>query len=185
LGESALYSLPEELRAELKKPFGKLISSSEISKQRLLEETVGARFVVAVGDATSETLFHLSFQPDICVVDGKEQRSARQPPFLKARNEIRVRNPPGFISEEAFKAILKAASLEKPVRIFVEGEEDLLALVFLATYPSTSVLFYGQPNEGIVAVRVGSCREKAVYVLEKMGVPKGLIKPLQAAYPFS
>jgi uncharacterized protein (UPF0218 family) len=185
LGESALYRLPEELRSELKKPLGKLITSSEISKQRLLEETVGAEFVVAVGDATSETLFYFSLKPDIYVIDGKEQRSVRQPPSLEARNEIKVKNPPGFISEEAFKAILKAASLEKPVRIVVEGEEDLLALVFLATYPSTSVLFYGQPNEGIVAVKVGSCREKAVYILEKMGVPKGLMKPLRAAYPFS
>lgn len=179
MAESTLYRLPEELRAELKKPFGKLIPRSEISKQRLLEEVSGAILVVAVGDATSETLSRLEIQPDVYVVDGKEQRGVRQPPCLEAKNEIEVKNPPGFISVEAFKAVLKAALLEKPVRILVEGEEDLLALVFLATYPASTVLFYGQPNEGVVVARAGSCREKATYVLERMGVPKRLMKPLQ------
>jgi uncharacterized protein (UPF0218 family) len=181
LGISAFYPLPEDLRSELKKPLGKLIRSSEISKQRLLEEVCGAKFVVAVGDATSESLSRLKLQPHIYVVDGKEQRGVRQPPLLEARSEIKVKNPPGFISEEAFEAILKAAVLEKPVRILVEGEEDLLALVFLATYPSSTLLFYGQPNEGVVAAKVERCREKAIYVLERMGVPRRLIKPLQEA----
>jgi len=179
MGESTLYRLPEDLRAELKKPFGKLIPSSEICKQRLLEEVYGAKFVVAVGDATSETLSRLEIRPDIYVVDGKEQRGVRQPPCLEAKNEVKVKNPPGFISEEAFKAILEVALLEKPVRILVEGEEDLLALVFFATYPASTILFYGQPNEGVVAARAGSCREKATYVLERMGVPKRLVKPLE------
>jgi len=176
LSESGIYRLPEDLRSDLKKPLGKLIPSSEISKQRLLEEVSGAKFVVAVGDATSETLGQLTLQPDIYVVDGKEQRGLRHLPFLNAKREIKVRNPPGSISEEAFKAVLRAATLEKPVRILVEGEEDLLALVFLATYPSSTVLFYGQPNEGIVASKVERCREKATYVLERMGVPRRLMK---------
>lgn len=183
--EPPLYRLPEALRSELKKPLGRLIRSSVISRQRLLEEVYGAKLVVAVGDATTETLGSLTLQPHIYVVDGKEQRGVRQPPRLEARNEIRVKNPPGFISEEAFKAILGAAALEKPVRILVEGEEDLLALVFLATYPSSTVLFYGQPNEGVVVVRVGEYREKAARILERMGVPIRLREPLQEADPSS
>ena len=179
MGESTLYPLPDDLRSELKKPLGKLIPSSEVSKQRLQEEVAGAKFVVAVGDATSETLSRLTIQPDIYVIDGKEQRSVRKLPSLKARNEIKVRNPPGFISEEAFEAILKAATLEKPVKMLVEGEEDLLALVFLATYPSSTVLFYGQPNEGVVVTRVETCREKAIYVLRRMGVPSRLLETIQ------
>ena len=185
MGEATLYHLPEDLRYELKKPLGKLIPSSEISKQRLLEVVYGAKFVVAVGDATSETLSRFNLQPDIYVVDGKEQRGVRNLPNLKAKNEIKVKNPAGFISEEAIKAILEAARLEKPVRILVEGEEDLLALIFLATYPSSTVLFYGQPNEGVVVVRAGSCRDKATYILGRMGVPIGFRKPLQVDNPSS
>ena len=184
LDGSALYRLPDELRVELKKPWGRLIPSLEVSKELLIKEVGGAKLVVAVGDATSETLGRLSIQPEIYVVDGKEKRGARTPPVLRVKNEIRARNPPGFICEEALRAILKALGLEKPVRILVEGEEDLLALVFFATYPSTTVLFYGQPNEGLVVTKVGLYREKAAYVLYKMGVPRRLRQPLQDDDPF-
>ncbi len=185
MGETSLYRLPEDLRYELKKPLGKLIPSSEISKQSLLEEVYGAKFVVAVGDATSETLSRLKIQPDIYVVDGREQRGVRNLPYLEAKNEIKVKNPAGFISEEALKAILEAAKLEKPVRILVEGEEDLLALIFLATYPPSTVLFYGQPNEGVVVARPKSCRDKANYILGRMGVPRRFRMPLQVDNPSS
>jgi len=184
LSGSALYRLPDELRVELKKPWGKLIPCCNVSKERILEELGGVKLVVAVGDATSETLGRLGIQPGIYVVDGKEKRGVRQPPTLEVKNEIKVRNPAGFICEEALEAILKALKLEKPVRILVEGEEDLLALVFFATYPPSTVLFYGQPNEGIVVARVGQYREKAAYVLDKMGVPKRLREPLQYDDPF-
>lgn len=169
--KSKLYRLPEELRVELKKPWGQLIPNAEISKQRLLEAVSVAKLIVAVGDATSENLSRLTIQPDIYVVDSKEKRSARQPPTLEAKSEVRVKNPAGYISGEAIEGVLKAIKLEKPVRILVEGEEDLLALIFFAAYPDGTALFYGQPNEGIVAARVELYREKAALILRQMGVP--------------
>ncbi|MFN3621635.1 MAG: hypothetical protein ACK4TI_01970, partial [Nitrososphaerales archaeon] len=70
---SAIYRLPERLRVDLKKPWGNLIPNAEISKQRLLEATTNSKLIVAVGDATSESLTHLTLRPDIYVVDGKEK----------------------------------------------------------------------------------------------------------------
>ena len=166
-----IYKLPEDLRVELKKPWGRLIPNNEISKQRLLEASTDAKLIVTVGDATSENLSRLTLHPDIYVIDCKEKRCVRQPPKLKAKSEIRVKNPAGCISEEAIEGVLKARLLEKPVKILVEGEEDLLALIFFAAYPEGTALFYGQPNEGVVAARVEHYREKAAYVLKRMGVP--------------
>ena len=38
--------------------------------------------------------------------------------------------------------------------IVVDGEEDLLALPAIALAPLTSVILYGQPDEGLVIVKV-------------------------------
>lgn len=166
-----LYKLPEELRDELKKPWGRLIPAHEISKQRLLEEAAEAKLVVAVGDATTETLSRLTLIPEIYAIDAKEKRGVRQPPKLDAKSEIKVKNPAGYVSDEAVRAILRAYNLEKPVKILVEGEEDLLALIFFAAYPEGTVVFYGQPNEGVVAAKVELYKERAAQILAQMGVP--------------
>ncbi|MEM2883150.1 MAG: DUF359 domain-containing protein [Nitrososphaerales archaeon] len=173
--KSAIYHLPERLRVELKKPWGQLIPNAKISKQKLLEVATKSKLRVAVGDATSENLSNLTIHPDIYVVDGKEKRILRQPPKLEAKNILRVENPAGCITGEAIEAVLKAITLEKPVGILVEGEEDLLALVFFATYPDGTTLFYGQPNEGMVIAKVETCREKAVCLLKLMGVPSSYL----------
>jgi uncharacterized protein (UPF0218 family) len=44
-------------------------------------------------------------------------------------------------------------------KIIVEGEEDLAALPALMLAPEGALVLYGQPGEGIVAVRAG--RESA------------------------
>jgi uncharacterized protein (UPF0218 family) len=49
---------------------------------------------------------------------------------------------------------MDALAAKKPARILVDGEEDLLGLAVLAFAPDGSVMFYGQPGEGMVAVRI-------------------------------
>ncbi len=56
------------------------------------------------------------------------------------------------------------------MRILVDGEEDLLALLFFATYPDKTVLLYGQPNEGLVAARVEDYRRQAYTILKQINV---------------
>jgi hypothetical protein len=58
----------------------------------------------------------------------------------------------------------------KQIRLEVQGEEDLLALPVLAYYPEDAVLFYGQPNEGLVVVSSKKAREKAREILRGMGI---------------
>jgi hypothetical protein len=52
------------------------------------------------------------------------------------------------------QVIQKAFSSEPPVRITVDGEEDLLVLPVCMSAPENSVVLYGQPNEGLVLVHV-------------------------------
>jgi uncharacterized protein (UPF0218 family) len=56
-----------------------------------------------------------------------------------------------------------------PVRIIVTGEEDLLVLPVAIYAPDNSVIFYGQPNEGLVMVLVTEeIRNKAKSILDSM-----------------
>ncbi len=107
--EPTLYRLAEELKSPLKKPWGRLIPNREVSRAALLKEVEGSKMIVAVGDATTETLHNLGLPPDIYVVDGREKRATRSPPTPEAESELRVKNPPGHISEEAIQCTLRAS----------------------------------------------------------------------------
>jgi len=154
----------------LKKPLGRLIPSREVSESLVRREFEGCVMKVSVGDASTERLISLGFTPDVEVVDGREMREWRGLPESSFKTELRVSNPPGCISSEALKAVAKAKVSERPVRILVEGEEDLMTLPIIASYPDGAVVVYGQPGEGLVFIRLnGRIREVALSILREMG----------------
>ena len=129
-----------------------------------------SKMVVAIGDATNDVLISLGFQPDIQVVDGYEQRIKRSLPKTKFKTQHYADNLAGTISTKALRIILGSIDEDKPVRIIINGEEDLLALIIFALYPDDSVIFYGQPGEGLVYSKVNNYRRQAKLILEKMGI---------------
>lgn len=129
-----------------------------------------SKMVVAIGDATNDVLISLGFQPDIQVVDGYEQRIKRSLPKTKFKTQHYADNPAGTISKKALRIILRSIDEDKPVRIIINGEEDLLALIIFAFYPDDSVIFYGQPGEGLVYSKVKNYQRPAKSILEKMGI---------------
>jgi len=61
--------------------------------------------------------------------------------------------------------------ISSPVRITVDGEEDLLALPLLLILPEGSILMYGQPYEGMVVVKINSkVRKKAKDLMDRIGM---------------
>ena len=142
----------EELQL-FKKPAGTLISNDKISSDSL-SPYIKTQLIVSVGDATTEKLLSLGIVPSIQIVDSKERREKRRLPEKSHATEIKCVNPAGGISSDAIAAFKKALNSEKPVRIAVDGEEDLIGAVVLALAPDGSVMFYGQPLEGLVAVRI-------------------------------
>jgi len=76
------------------------------------------------------------------------------------------------LTSETLKTVSIALTSSKPVRIFVEGEEDLLAIPILATYPLQTLVIYGQPSVGLVLVYLDEkSRSFAQYILKEMNVP--------------
>lgn len=156
----------------LKRPLGILIEDSRVSRDTLDHMLKGAVMVISVGDATTERLISLGIVPDIQVVDGRERRYARAEEVRRMhRSEVRCRNPAGTVSRDAIDAISRAFTLERPVRVYVDGEEDLLGLAVLRLAPDGSVILYGQPLEGMVLLRVDEAiRERLRHLLSKLPI---------------
>jgi uncharacterized protein (UPF0218 family) len=127
--------------------------------------------IVTVGDRVTETLWALGRTPEIQVVDGMERRKRREPPKAPYARLIRVKNPAGTLTHEVIEGMRKAFGGKKPVRVLVEGEEDLVALLAIAMAPVSAVVFYGQPGEGVVAVKANAfAKSRNRGILAKMGI---------------
>jgi hypothetical protein len=155
--------------AKLKKPFGVLVSDSQVTKPRVVSEIKGATKVIAVGDATTDRLLAFGIVPDVAIVDGKERRHARGVPNSPAVKDFLCANSAGTISDAAVELLKTAMDEKQPVRIVVKGEEDLLALPAFAMAPDGAAVLYGQPLEGLVIVRITPAkREQAKTLMQEI-----------------
>ena len=147
-----MLELPDELRPLLKRPLGQLFSSVTTAIERLRQ--LRPTRLIAVGDIVTAEFIEAGLKPDVAVVDFLVMRS---PVDKKIRRTIdsfdvkivRVKNPAGTITQELRTALDEA---KPPLKIIVDGEEDLATLPAVLSAPPGSVVVYGQPNEGIVIV---------------------------------
>ncbi len=149
------HVLTSSLRRKLKKPLGRLFSTLEVHDEEFVTLVTRAPLLVTVGDRVTETFQEIAGRsPDVFVVDGLERRKARSIPKLAHGSVIRAKNPPGHITAAALSAMKEAYAAEKPVMVLVDGEEDLLAIPAVIDAPIGTVVLYGQPLEGVVAITV-------------------------------
>jgi len=162
--------LPENIRNQLKTPLGDLIKEEIVNKENILTKIGSEPIVITVGDRTTENMINLGIMPQIQIVDGLEKRNQRLVPVDDTINtNLSCKNPPGEITEESMQVIQKAFSCESPVRIIVDGEEDLLVIPVCIFAPENSVVIYGQPNEGLVIVQITpEIRAKVQKILDVM-----------------
>ena len=162
--------LPDDLRDQLKNPLGNLISDNDPNKENILSKIFTESIIITVGDRTTENMLQLGLKPQIQIIDGLEKRNQCIVPIDDTINtKLSCRNPPGEITEESLQIIKKAFSSEPPVRIVVDGEEDLLVIPVCISAPENSVVMYGQPNEGLVIVQITpKMRAKVQKILDAM-----------------
>jgi GTP-dependent dephospho-CoA kinase len=144
----------------LKQPFGTLVPDKQVTKQQVASMLEGAKKIIAVGDATTDRLASFGITPDVAVVDGRERRSKRNTLSNYSAKELRCANPAGTISKDAVEVLRDAIKARPPVRVFVDGEEDLLALPVFAMAPEGSAVLYGQPLEGLVVVKITLAKQR-------------------------
>ena len=162
--------LPDSLREQLKIPLGDLLLEKDATKQNIIKYLSNNSFVITVGDRTTEKMINFGLTPSVQIIDSQEKRVKRDPP--KDENlstELRCDNPAAEITEQSIDAIKKAFSLKPPVRIVINGEEDLLVIPVCINAPKDSVVMYGQPNEGLVIVQITTeIRNKTQSLLDSM-----------------
>jgi hypothetical protein len=160
--------LPKDLREELARPIGKLVSVWSLRKH-----IEGSPRVIAVGDVVTITLLQMKMEPDVAVFDYKTQRSedykAKERISRMTGRLVRVENPPAKITRALWKAVRDAANAKERIRIEVQGEEDLAALVAIATAPEGAHVIYGLPKRGLMVVQVnGETRALAAAAIRRM-----------------
>ena len=153
-GSPKRYVVTPALRRKLKKPVGTLYRANQLKRPPFLLGLRTSPFVISVGDRVTETLQALGRTPDVQVVDEVERRMKRPPPEVPYVRLVRASNPAGSITAEAIEAVRNALEGEKPARVLIEGEEDLLAIPAIEAAPPGTSLYYGQPGEGVVMVLV-------------------------------
>ncbi len=153
--------LPDSLRKQLGKPMGELILGTPSENGQKLKnrfEEHSPHILVAIGDVVSEMLVTNSIFPHVLVTDGKTKRiELERKPQFEGYRTIRTASPAAEISIEAWQTIRdisKAIHQDSRIHLSVDGEEDLLALIFVHELPEGSVIVYGQPNEGAVILHV-------------------------------
>lgn len=107
-----------------------------------------------VGDSSLKKFIENSWHYDLGVYDKKQQRQSVSSAIIDSLNpNLTVNNPPGQISTHLAENLQK--TLEKKLKhIFVQGEEDLAAVVLALILPLGSAIYYGQPDNGLVKITV-------------------------------
>jgi len=160
--------LPESLRENLKWPLGPLVQGPDV-----LTALGTASPVVSVGDFCTLDLIARGRTPDVCLVDFKTKRQEDpelRDAFSRVRAKIlRLKNPAATITAEAWPVLSEAFKSEERVRVEVQGEEDLLALVCIALAPETAAVLYGMPGQGVVVVRADhAAKSRVLDILRRM-----------------
>ena len=127
-------------------------------KQLIQEEKPSA--VISVGDIVSLHMLQFGLSLDVLIVDNKTMRKAIVPIDVKVDQTLHAKNPPGTITDEAWDAIRTALGNEGRTKVLIDGEEDLLTVVSVLSAPVGSFVVYGQPQVGVVVVRVTEDRKE-------------------------
>jgi uncharacterized protein (UPF0218 family) len=161
--------LPEKLRDRLKEPFGILIKDNKVTQENISKILTKDAFIITIGDASTEKMIKFGFNPSLQIVDSLEKRNKRDLPEGNVKTILTCKNPAAEITDASILVIRKALEMAPPVRIIVTGEEDLLVLPVAIYAPDNSVIFYGQPNEGLVMVcMTEEVRNKAKSIMHYM-----------------
>lgn len=147
------YILPENLREMLKQPVGEVTQDIEVIKSQITEDTV----TIAIGDIVSLALRKAGIPVTLSILDKMTHRKPMDTKELDTyfpQADYTIANPAGTINKDFGPIFVKAANYVLPQVMFVEGEEDLLALPSIMLAPLGTLVIYGQFELGMVVVRI-------------------------------
>jgi len=166
---TVVLELGAGLRSELKDPFG------PVDPDTAAVLRAAGRPLVTVGDIVTYHVLDAGTTPDVALVDERTQRAAVDEHVREAIDasrfdrELTVENPPATLTEGLLETLRTAIDDGESTLVRVDGEEDLAALPAIAAAPDGASVLYGQPEEGVVHVRVDAAvRERVRDLLSRM-----------------
>ncbi len=156
--------LTEKLRAELQKVHGELLEPWEVKALR-------GPFIT-VGDVVTHTLIEMGVDIKLAIVDYKTLRGDVDFQDVRGfgKSVVRVKNPPGTITPELWRAVRDAMEMDG-VKIEVDGEEDLAVIPVVYFAPIGANVIYGMPNTGLALIKVTEDdKRKAIAIVKEMEV---------------
>ena len=157
--------LNKDIIIELKKPLGKLYPDFEDA----IDEIKSSEFLISVGDETFTNLIKHELYPNLGIIDNLIQRKNYNHNIISTENILKTTNPAGTITDDLWETIGKALELcgngECHV-IYVAGEEDLAVLPCILMASEDTTILYGQPNEGLVVLKVSDTKEMAQKIID-------------------
>lgn len=177
LPQKTLY-LPTSQRPHFKRPLGTLLTGvsnhlswSALKANHSIQKTK-TPLVITVGDIATGTFLLNKIPFDLAIVDQKTRRETHvylnRDLFIESQ-VFKAENPAGTISPSLTTTLTTIfnSPLQKSV-LLIEGEEDLSVLPCILLAPLKTLIFYGQPFEGLVKIRVTEkIKEKAVKLLKR------------------
>ena len=162
--------LPSSLRDKFKIPLGILLPDANADKETIKKYISENSYIITVGDRTTEKMIDFGLIPSLQIIDNFEKRVKRSTPKLTGPTiELYVSNPAAEVTLQSIDLIQKAFTMNPPIRINVIGEEDLLVLPVCIYAPENAFVLYGQPNEGLVIVKITpEIRNKTQSLLDSM-----------------
>lgn len=160
-----IFTLPVTLRILLQEPWGEILN--EIPNNLDPDKTV------TVGDVTTKLFLDKNIYPKLSIIDlvierDHKVKNIQELGFTGSETIIRVKNHATSITPELMGAVQKSLEGLSKTLIIIEGEEDLAVLPVLLFVPAGFTIFYGQPGQGMVKVRVtDKIKKKAKNLLEK------------------
>ena len=128
-----------------------------------------SEFLISVGDATFANLTKYELYPNIGIIDNLIQRKNHTHDVIRADHILKADNPAGYLTDDLWETIGQALELSDTGECYVievAGEEDLAVLpCILLANPETTIL-YGQPNEGLVVLKVSDTINKAQTLID-------------------
>lgn len=168
-------TISKEIRPLLKKPFGKVFKGKGLLPAEAIKENLKGEKVIVVGDVTLKNILAVGIKPALAVIDLKTKREITQDSVFTEKT-LKAKNPPGMITKELWDKIHESMDRQGSL-IIVDGEEDLAVLPCILEADWDSIVLYGQPDEGIVMVKVTEEKKFDAGTIIKMIMDQDKWKP--------
>lgn len=146
------YVLQEFQKEFFKNPLGELVKEPTDDNETL---------TAVVGDVCLANFIKNNWSYQLGVYDKHSQRqSVSTPEIINLNPDMIAQNPAGTIQSQTVQALRELLLLfavignSHPKHLLIEGEEDLVTAALILVLPLSSAVYYGQPDRGMVKVRV-------------------------------